>query len=514
MELEVEWDISFKGGCYLKEEVKQMGKKKCIALLLLALSAGGLAGAADPHYSYNDVEGNPGWTVPSDGEVRYSSPENISTNGGVAVGAGAGIAWSTGRYQEEIDPASAAYGAYSKAENGATALGGYSQATAVNSVAVGAHSRATGENSVAVGYNAAANNSNSVVLGTDSTDSGTAAGTVSSGSYRTADNRTVSYGHFAGENASGVVSVGSETAKRRVTNVAAGQIAEESTDAVNGSQIYSLSNSLAQQITSDDGKIMRLSGRVDRLSGRINKVGAGAAALAALHPMDFDPDSKWDFAVGYGNYRNAGAVAVGAFYRPNEDTMLSVGGAFGNGENMMNAGVSLKIGSGNHVSTSRVALAKEVKELRAMVMRLEAENQKILASRLQGPAETRDINFPDLPKDHWAYNYVKYLADRGLLEGYPDGEFKGDRTMTRYEFAAIIYRALQNGAPVDGNMTRAMDEFGPEIEKTAAADRIRVDRISGGDNDRHKVERVRVNDEDDAAGQVYRDVYGGYISKQ
>ena len=259
--------------------------------------------------------------------------------------------------------------------------------------------------------------------------------------------------------------------------------------------------------------IKNVTNKVGELGTRVNRVGAGAAALAALHPLDFDPDDKWDVAAGYGNYKDAHAVAVGAFYRPNEDTMFSVGGSFGGGENMVNAGVSVKLGQGNHVSTSKVAMAKEIVDLKDAVTRLEAQNEQFrqIIGQMAGQP-VRNVEFPDVPKDHWAYSYVKSLADRGLLEGYPDGEFKGDRSMTRYEFAAIIYRALQNGAPVDGNMGKAMEEFGPEMEKVREAYRFRVDRISGGDNDRNKVERVRVNNEGNKEKGDYRDIYGSHIA--
>ena len=259
--------------------------------------------------------------------------------------------------------------------------------------------------------------------------------------------------------------------------------------------------------------IKNVTSKVGELGTRVNRVGAGAAALAALHPLDFDPDDKWDVAAGYGNYKDAHAMSVGAFYRPNEDTMFSVGGSFGGGENMVNAGVSVKLGQGNHVSTSKVAMAKEIVDLKDAVTRLEAQNEQFrqIIGQMAGQP-VRDVAFPDVPKDHWAYSYVKSLADRGLLEGYPDGEFKGDRSMTRYEFAAIIYRALQNGAPVDGNMGKAMEEFGPEMEKVREAYRFRVDRISGGDNDRNKVERVRVNNEGNKEKGDYRDIYGSHIA--
>ena len=260
--------------------------------------------------------------------------------------------------------------------------------------------------------------------------------------------------------------------------------------------------------------IKNVTNKVGELRTRVNRVGAGAAALAALHPLDFDPDDKWDVAAGYGNYKDAHAVAVGAFYRPNEDTMFSVGGSFGGGENMVNAGVSVKLGQGNHVSTSRVALAKEVEDLKAIVKAQSAEIKAMRGAMQSGASVMKDVNFPDVPKDHWAYSYVKSLADRGLLEGYPDGEFKGDRSMTRYEFAAIIYRALQNGAPIDGDMAKAIGEFEPEINRIKDLDRTRVDRISGKDNDRHKVERVRVNNESNKETGDYRDVYGSHISPE
>ena len=260
--------------------------------------------------------------------------------------------------------------------------------------------------------------------------------------------------------------------------------------------------------------IKNVTNKVGELGTRVNRVGAGAAALAALHPLDFDPDDKWDVAAGYGNYKDAHAVAVGAFYRPNEDTMFSVGGSFGGGENMVNAGVSVKLGQGNHVSTSRVALAKEVEDLKAIVKAQSAEIKAMRGAMQSGASVMKDVNFPDVPKDHWAYSYVKSLADRGLLEGYPDGEFKGDRSMTRYEFAAIIYRALQNGAPIDGDMAKAIGEFEPEINRIKDLDRTRVDRISGKDNDRHKVERVRVNNESNKETGDYRDVYGSHISPE
>lgn len=267
----------------------------------------------------------------------------------------------------------------------------------------------------------------------------------------------------------------------------------------------------AENISNLDNRVNNIGNSLNKLGDRVDRVGAGAAALAALHPQDFDPDDKWDFAAGYGNYKNAHAAAVGVFYRPNEDTMFSVGGSFGGGENMVNAGVALKLGQHNHVSRSRVALAKDVLELKQIVAKQDELIHKFMNGNVSMP--TKDITFPDVPKDHWAYTYVKTLADKGYLAGYPDGEFKGDREMTRYEYATVIYRALQNGAPVDADMGRSLGEFGSEIEKVAEADRFRVDRISGKDGDRHKVERVRINDKNDKLNNDYRDVYGSHIKK-
>ena len=298
---------------------------------------------------------------------------------------------------------------------------------------------------------------------------------------------------------------GINAGNKKITNVAAGDISANSTDAVNGGQLWKTNQT-----------INNIGGAVNELGDRMDRVGAGAAALAALHPLDFDPDDKWDVAAGYGNYKDTHAVSVGAFYRPNEDTMFSVGGSFGGGENMVNAGVSVKLGQGNHVSTSKVAMAKEIVDLRDenkdLKKRLDTMEQKM--NSILGILDMgKKKDFPDVPENHWAYEYVATLAGNGILEGYPDGMFSGDRTMTRYEFAAMFYRALKNGAPVDDNMDRAMNEFEPELRQIRL-DRIRVDRISGKDNDRNKVERVRVNSEDDKANNDYRDVYGSHISPE
>lgn len=297
-----------------------------------------------------------------------------------------------------------------------------------------------------------------------------------------------------------------------IKNVGDGSVAEGSKEAVNGGQLYRTN----QAVEKNAGDIRNLGSSVNKLGSRLNRVGAGAAALAALHPHDFDPDDKWDFAAGYGNYKDAHAAAIGAFYRPSEDTLISVGGSFGGGENMVNAGVTFKLGQHNHVTRSKVAMAKEIIDLRATVEMLKNQNAQILQTlKLQGTPAVKPLegNFSDVPETHWAYQYVEGLRERGYLQGYPDGEFKGDRTMTRYEYAAIIYRALQNGAPVDAGMARSVEEFKPELTQVQEAERFRVDRISGKDNDRHKVERVRVNSKENKEKKEYRDVYGSRIQR-
>ena len=227
--------------------------------------------------------------------------------------------------------------------------------------------------------------------------------------------------------------------------------------------------------------------QVGNLDTRVNRVGAGAAALAALHPLDFDPDDKWDFAAGYGNYKGANAAAIGAYYRPNEDTMFSVGGSFGGGENMVNAGVSVKLGQGNHVSTSKVAMAKDMLAMQKRMAEMEAQMAKMqgFIGALTG-MDTQTAMFPDVPENHWAYEYVKGLCEQGIIEGYPDGNFNGNRSMTRYEFAAMLYRALAKGVNLDA---RAVKEFAPELG------RIRVDVISQNKEGQPVIERVRVNEE-------------------
>lgn len=262
---------------------------------------------------------------------------------------------------------------------------------------------------------------------------------------------------------------GIDGGNQKVTGVKAGEISSTSTDAVNGSQLFATNQQVAQNAQS-----------INKLGNRINKVGAGAAALAALHPLDFDPDDKWDFAAGYGNYNGENAAAIGAYYRPNEDTMFSVGGSFGNGENMVNAGVSLKLGQGNHVSTSKVAMAKEIKDLRK---ELEGLKSALLDVNAGKKLDTSKLQlFPDVPKNHWAYEYVSTLKGNGVLTGYPDGEFKGDRPMTRYEFATMLYKAMLEGATLSDKILK---EFAPELE------RFTVDTVHQDKDGKPTVERVR-----------------------
>lgn len=266
-----------------------------------------------------------------------------------------------------------------------------------------------------------------------------------------------------------ITKTGIDGGNKQVTNVASGDISADSTDAVNGSQLFATNQQVAQNAQS-----------INKLGNRINKVGAGAAALAALHPLDFDPDDKWDFAAGYGNYNGENAAAIGAYYRPNEDTMFSVGGSFGNGENMVNAGISLKLGQGNHVSTSKVAMAKEIKDLRK---ELEGLKSALLDANAGKKLDTSKLQlFPDVPKNHWAYEYVSTLKGNGALTGYPDGEFKGDRPMTRYEFATMLYKAMLEGATLSDKILK---EFAPELE------RFTVDTVHQDKDGKPTVERVR-----------------------
>ena len=275
---------------------------------------------------------------------------------------------------------------------------------------------------------------------------------------------------------------------RQITSVAAGT---NDTDAVNVAQLKRLHDMIsvnANNTVNVQGAVTNLKKDVSRLDKRVNKAVAGSAALAALHPLDFDPDAKWDFAAGCGHYHNGNAAALGAFYRPNEDVQLSVGSTVGNGETVVNAGLSVKVGAHSNVSRSRVAIGKEVLELKKTVALQNAQIQKLTAL-LNDVAGThmkadRTTLFPDVASNHWAYEAVSDLSRRGLVEGYPDGTFGGDRLLTRYEFAQIVYRALQNGVQVDEQL---VTEFSPEMAL------FRVDTVAKNSQGQPTIERVRLN---------------------
>ena len=286
-------------------------------------------------------------------------------------------------------------------------------------------------------------------------------------------------------------------ASTSVTTVTAGDHIKV-TPTVNGNTHdykVSLADDIADQITNNTTNITKntndiknIKGDLSKMDKRVNKSVAGAAALAALHPLDFDPDAKWDFAAGYGHYRSGDAAAIGAFYRPNEDVQLSVGSTVGSDETVFNAGLSVKVGAHSGVSRSRVAIGKEVLALKKTVAEQNAQIQKLTAL-LNGVAGTKmkadhTTLFPDIPTNHWAYEAVSDLSRRGLVEGYPDGTFGGDRMLTRYEFAQIVYRAIQDGVTVND---RLVTEFSPEMAL------FRVDTIAKNAKGEPTIERVRVN---------------------
>ena len=389
----------------------------------------------------------------------------------------------------------------------AQAFGAGAHADGLRTNVFGSDASASADYSIAIGNKAVASTANSIALGANAT-------TRSATNVTSATVAGHTFGGFAGTSPVGSVSVGKAGEERQLHNVAAGEISATSTDAVNGSQLYSVANELQDQINKGvpsnvTNQITNINNRVGDVEKRVNKVGAGSAALAALHPLDFNPDDKWTIAAGYGHYHNANSAALGAFYRPNEDTMFSVGGTVGTGETQLNAGVSIRLGKRSPESRSRVAMGREIAELNARLQDMENKYNnllQILTPHAIDPSKTAE--FPDVPRNHWAYQYISQLAGNGILVGYPDGTFKGDAKMTRYEFATMLYRALQNGAPIDENMKRAMNEFGPELQNIRL-NHFRIDRISGGDNDRHKTERVRVNNEP----ENQRDVYGSRIYK-
>ena len=275
-------------------------------------------------------------------------------------------------------------------------------------------------------------------------------------------------------------------------NKNAGNIANNTTNiAKNTEDIKNIKGDVTDiqnNITNINNNMNSFKGDLSKMDKRIDKSVAGAAALAALHPLDFDPDAKWDFAAGYGHYRSGDAAAIGAFYRPNEDVQLSIGSTVGGDETVFNAGLSVKVGAHNGVSRSRVAIGKEVLALKKTVAEQNAQIQKLTAL-LNGVAGTKmkadhTTLFPDVAANHWAYEAVSDLSRRGLVEGYPDGTFGGDRLLTRYEFAQIVYRAIQDGVTVDD---RLVTEFSPEMAL------FRVDTVAKNAQGEPTIERVRVN---------------------
>ena len=344
----------------------------------------------------------------------------------------------------------------------------------------------TVHDAVALGHNTDVSTEGGVALGSGSKAT-VAAGAVG---YDILTNAPSTDTSATWKSTASAVSVGdvANGATRQITSVAAGT---NDTDAVNVAQLKRLHDMIsvnAYNTVNVQGDVTNLKKDVSRLDKRVNRGVAGAAALAALHPLDFDPDAKWDFAAGYGHYHNGNAAALGAFYRPNEDVQLSVGSTVGNGETVVNAGLSVKVGAHSNVSRSRVAIGKEVLELKKTVALQNAQIQKLTAL-LNDVAGThmkadRTTLFPDVASNHWAYEAVSDLSRRGLVEGYPDGTFGGDRLLTRYEFAEIVYRALQNGVQVDEQL---VTEFSPEMAL------FRVDTVAKNSQGQPTIERVRLN---------------------
>ncbi|WP_288863393.1 YadA-like family protein, partial [uncultured Megasphaera sp.] len=283
------------------------------------------------------------------------------------------------------------------------------------------------------------------------------------------------------KNGPAVTKAGIDAGGKAIHHVAPGVIAANSQDAVNGAQLF--------------GTEMR----VTLLGAHINRVGAGASALAGLHPLDFDPDDKWDFSAAYGSYSGNGAFALGAYYRPSESSMVSVGGTLGNDNNMFNIGVSLKMGRGNNnITNSRIAMAKEILDLRkenkALKTRLDGMEEKMnqVLTKVGAPKESlyTPAMYPDVPENHWVYHYIKTLQAKELLGAFQDMANK--KQFTRHEIAQLLYTALKKGAAVDDTMDRALSEFENEIREVRDV-RIRVDRLRS-DVQGDMINRVRVND--------------------
>ena len=236
---------------------------------------------------------------------------------------------------------------------------------------------------------------------------------------------------------------------QKITNVAVGT---EDSDAANYGQLRKV-----------ERRVDGVENRIDKVDSRIDKVGANAAAMANLHPLEFDEDSKWNVAAAVGNYKGETAAAVGAFYRPNEDVMFNLSTTFGNDENMVGGGLSLRLGKGGNREKDKKlkAAIAENNDLRAKVDDLTARMDALLS--VINPNMSKE--FPDVPENHWAYEAVTRLAGNNIVQGYEDGKFHGERTMTRYEMAEIIYNALSRGAKAEKKL---VEEFKPELQAMAA----------------------------------------------
>lgn len=309
---------------------------------------------------------------------------------------------------------------------------------------------------------------------------------TTTGANHTADTTTFK---FDGNEAAKVLPV-SYKANGGTTNKV---MADKGLNFVNGNHInasvgadglvrFDLDQSIPNQINSNANAINGLSDKVAK-NHKISERGiAGTAALAALHPLDFDPDHKLDVMAGYGHFHGSNSVALGAAYRPNEDLMFTVGSTVGNGDTVVNAGVSYKVGAKSGVSRSKVAVAKDVADMKREMEAMKAQNAKITAilNAVLGADLPQDQNtvFPDVPENHWAFEAVDDLAKRGLIIGYEDGMFKGDRVLTRYEFAEVIHRAIQRAkeinAPIDG---RLVDEFKPELLRFEVEQNGKLERV-------------------------------------
>ena len=267
----------------------------------------------------------------------------------------------------------------------------------------------------------------------------TVAGSMTASSYKVGDKTYISESGINANN-------------QKVVKVAAGDLSANSTDAVNGAQLYQTN----ERVTGVENKVNKLDSRVD-------KVGANAAALANLHPLEFDADSKWNIAAAVGGYKGETATAIGAFYRPNENVMVNVSSSFGTGENMYGGGISLRIGQGGNKARRNATngLTEREKAMQKQIDSLTSRLDALLS--VINPNMSKD--FPDVPENHWAYEAVSRLAGNGVIQGYEDGKYHGDRTMTRYEMAEIIYNALSKGAKAEKKL---VEEFKPELQAMAA----------------------------------------------